>query len=91
MTKTLAQLIDEYGANAVVITDRGNGAGYDQAGEAIMLDLEGRADARSEYGHVEMHKLDAPCLSADGMIYEYASDWIDRSDLNDGYEVRVYF
>ena len=88
---TLRELIAEFNANAFVITDKGNGTGYDQDGHSVRIDDEYGDDAISDYGDVEMFKLAAPHKSADGVDCNYASEYVDRSDLNDGYQVKIYF
>ena len=86
-TTTLAELVEEYGANVFVLADAGNGCGYGEAGRMVDFD-EACAD---EYGDTEMTKLDAPHTSDDGSECLYASDWIVQGEGDNPYRVRIYF
>lgn len=86
-TTTLKNLIEEYGANAFVVADAGNGSSYGEAGRTVDYD-EACAD---EYGDTEMSRLDAPSMSEDGRECLYASGWITKGEGDNPFRVRIYF
>lgn len=71
---TLANLVAEFGANAYIYADAGNGAGSPEDGSVRDYDEA----AAAAYGDVELTKLDAPMLSTDGYEINYVSDWIEE-------------
>lgn len=84
---TLSALVEEYGANAFVLADAGNGSSYGEKGRLVNYDKL----CRKVYGNTAMHKLKAPHMSDDGSECEYASDWIIQGDGDNPYRVRIYF
>lgn len=86
-TTTLAELVEEYGANAFVLADAGNGCGYGEDGQLAMYD-EAAAD---EYGETEMLELSEPHMSDDGQECTYASEWIEQGEGDNPYRVRLFF
>lgn len=83
MTK-LADLINDFGANAFIYADKGNGCAFGEAGQAIEYD----DDAAEKYGKIVMTALETPELSDDGVEATYSSEWIDGDN---GYSFKVKF
>lgn len=84
---TLNELVMEYGANAFVLADDGNGCGFGVNGVTIDYD----EDSASVYGGVEMTALNGGHVSEDGMLCEFASDWIIKGEGDNPYRVRLFF
>ena len=70
---TVAKLVSEYGANAIVYADRGNGSAYGERGQLISYE----ESAARTYGKVHMHRLAEPVICNDGIECRYSSDWLD--------------
>ncbi len=81
---TLSILVAEFGANAFVFCDAGNGCGFGEHGQMIDYD---RASAE-RYGAIELAPLTEAITSEDGTACAFSSDWQD--DAN-GYRWRVMF
>ncbi len=81
--KTLKQLIDEYGADAVVIADRGNGSAKGEQGICCRLD----DNMLTEYGDILLTRLDESHTSDDGYVCHWASEWFDSGLLDE----RIFF
>lgn len=63
----LSTLLHEYGANAFVMVDAGNGSAYGNAGVLVEVDEA----VLAEYGNVDLSPIDRS-----------SSPWADRDDLN---------
>ena len=74
----LVDLIKEYSANGFVVQTRGNGSTDD-----IWVD----ADDCDKYTDVDMHELNVSLSSEQGLVHNYASDWIADKQV----EIRVLF
>ena len=74
----LVDLIKEYSANGFVVQTRGNGSTDD-----IWVD----ADDCDKYNDVDMHELKVSLRSDQGVVHNYASDWIADGQV----EIRVLF
>ena len=85
---TLNELVMEYGANAFVMADDGNGCGFGEKGRTLDYD---EAEMGAEYGTVEMLPLEATHMSDDGIECNFASDWIIKGEGDNPYRVRLYF
>jgi hypothetical protein len=85
--RTLDALINEFGSNAFVIADAGNGSGFGEKGVATEYD----DDAAASYGAVVLAPLAAPHTSDDGHECAYASEWIAQGTGDNPYRVRIYF
>ena len=81
--KTLRQLLDEHGANAVVIADRGNGSAKGENGVCFRMDN----DMLTECGDILLTRLDSPHTSDDGYECQWASEWFDSGLLDE----RLFF
>ena len=86
---TLRDLVDQYtGATHYVYADKGSGAGFGAAGQALPYD----ADADQAYGDTEMMPLIHHHVSADGVVCQYTSDWLTTTDThNNEYQYKIYF
>lgn len=85
---TLNELVMEYGANAFVLADDGNGCSFGEKGRALDYDED---EMGAEYGMVEMMPLEAAHMSDDGIECNFASDWIIKGEGDNPYRVRLYF
>lgn len=85
--KTLADLVQDYGATGVVVADDGNGCGKGIDGVMVEYDPD-MADA---YGAVKMEPLEMPHLSEDEVECNYASDWMIIGEGDNPYRIRLYF
>jgi len=74
----LADLIKEHGANGFVVNTRGNGS---------TDDIWASTDECNYYDNVEMHALRVSSSSEQGLVHNYASDWIADKQV----EIRVLF
>ena len=83
---TLNELIEQYGANAFILSDRGNDSAYGEQGLAVTYDDV----AMQQYGDVEMRECRSG-VSSDGVAFNFESDWIAQSELNQSYEVKIFF
>lgn len=87
MGTTLSALMNEFGANGVIIADDGNGCAYGKDGRVF----EYTEEIAEEYGDVEMNKLETAHTSDDGYECEWASEWIIKGNGDNPYRVRLYF
>ena len=85
--KTLDQLVRQYGANAFVLADDGNGSSIGHKGRGIGY----TAEMAETYGGVRMEELDAMHESEDGIDCMFASDWIIVRQGDNTYRVRLFF
>ena len=74
----LIDLIKEYSANGFVVQTRGNGS---------TDDMWVSVDDCSEYDDVEMRELKVSLQSDQGIVHNFASDWIVDGQV----EMRVLF
>lgn len=87
-TKTLNELVMEYGANGVVIADDGNGSAYGPKGVFVPYDT----DVAAAYGDVELSETESPHTSLDGVECRWESEWMALSeDSQNPYRVKIYF
>ena len=84
---TMQSLVSEYGANAMVLADAGNGCGFGEQGCAV----DWTDDMAAQYGAVEMLPLASAHVSEDGHTCTFASDWLVEGDGDNAYRVWLYF
>lgn len=85
-SKTLRELVDEYGANGVIRIDAGNGS-------AGPMWIEWDDETDEQIGDVEMIPVNDPEMDSDARLVmddptyhaEYASEWIEDDDRNAPY------
>ena len=85
--KTLADLVQDYGAAGVVVADDGNGCGKGIDGVMVEYDQ----DMAHAYGIVQMERLETPHISKDGVECNYASYWMIIGNGDNPYRIRLYF
>ena len=84
---TLNELMQEYGANVFIYSDKGNGCGFGDDGQAMPY----TTDMEQKYGVIEFHELSEPHTSDDGIGCKYASDWITVGAGDNPYRIRLFF
>lgn len=86
----LRELVDQYGANGVVVADQGTGSSHGEKGRFVSWGSE----VEAAYGELEMSELSEPHRSEDGFDCLYTSAWQQQAAAQGfltGHEFRLYF
>lgn len=85
-TIILQDLVNQYGADSIIIADKGNRSAFGEKGTAMLYAI----DVARAYGGLQMKELDSPHLSSDGYECSYASDWIVEGKGDNPWSVRIF-